>query len=81
MHLDDEEGYDFDRIKAELDLLFSEGRHTSDDEGRLVELLTQLKFAVLPHRKDRPRKSFAGRRALASTANGQTQSGDGRNQE
>ena len=65
MHLDDEGADDSDRITAELNPLLSKEPPSSEDEPRILELLTQLEHALPPHFNGACAESLAFRRALA----------------
>ena len=64
IHLDDEGADDFDRIKAEINPLLVKEPPLSEDEPRILELLTQLEQAA-PHLRDESPGNLAFRRALA----------------
>jgi len=64
-HLDDEGADDVDRIMSELNPLLSKEPRSSEDEPRILELLTQLEYAAPPHLKDESPGNLAFRRALA----------------
>ena len=57
VHLDDEGADDFDRITAELNPLLTKEPPSSEDEPRILELLTQLEHATPPHLRDARRES------------------------
>ena len=57
VHLDDEGADDFERIKAELNPLLTKEPPSSEDEPRILELLTQLEHAAPPHFGDAARDS------------------------
>ena len=65
VHLDDEGADDFDRVKAELNPLLTKEPRSSEDEPRILELLTQLEHAAPPHFSDASPETLAFRRALA----------------
>jgi hypothetical protein len=65
IHLDDEGADDVDRITAELSPLLSKDSPSSEDEPRILELLTQLEHAAPPHFNGASSDFLAFRRALA----------------
>jgi tetratricopeptide (TPR) repeat protein len=65
IHLDDEGADDSDRITAELNPLLMKEPPSSEDEPRILELLTQLEHATLPHLRDAAAGDLSSRRALA----------------
>jgi hypothetical protein len=65
IHLDDEGADDFDRISAELNPLLAKEPPSSEDEPRILELLTQLEHAAPPQFRDESSGNLAFRRALA----------------
>ena len=65
VHLDDEGADDVDRIKAELTPLLAKEPLSSEDEPRILELLTQLEHASPPHFNGASPEFLAFRRALA----------------
>jgi tetratricopeptide (TPR) repeat protein len=65
IHLDDEGADDYDHIVAELNPLLTKEPSSSEDEPRILELLTQLEHAAAPHLKDAAPGNLAFRRAVA----------------
>jgi tetratricopeptide (TPR) repeat protein len=65
VHLDDEGANDVDVITAEFTPLLAKEPPSSEDEPRILELLTQLEYAAPPHLKDVAPGDLAFRRALA----------------
>ena len=65
VHLDDEGAADSVRITAELHQLLTKEPPLSEDEPRILELLTQLEHAPPPHFNDSSPEFLAFRRALA----------------
>ena len=65
VHLDDEGADDFDRIRAALTPLLAKEDRSSEDEPRILQLLTQREHAAPPHFSDAPPEFRAFRRALA----------------
>ena len=65
VHLDDEGADDSLRITAELHPLLTKEPPSSDDEPRILELLTQLEHAPPPRFNDSSPEFLAFRRALA----------------
>jgi tetratricopeptide (TPR) repeat protein len=65
VHLDDEGADDTERIMAELNPILTKEPPSSEDEPRILELLTQLEHAAPPDLRDATPGNLAFRRALA----------------
>jgi hypothetical protein len=65
VHLDEEGADDFDRINAALTPLLAKEDRSSEEEPRILELLTQLDHSAPPHSSGAPPEYRAFRRALA----------------
>ena len=65
IHLDDEGADDVNRIMAELNPLLAKEPPSSEDEPRILELLTQLEHASPPHLHGASSEFLGSRRAFA----------------
>ena len=63
--LDEDGADDFDRIRAALNLLETREPPSTQDEPRVLQLITQLEYAAPPHIREASGWTFGFRRALA----------------